>query len=150
MKKSHLWVLTLVLSLFIVMPSYANTKTKHHASHTSHKVHNVHKIVKRKMGTNQIKHKGNTMVGFASWYGYESGPKTASGELFNPKKLTAAHRSLKFGTKVKVTNLDNKKSVIVTVNDRGPSIKNRIIDLSKGAAKVIGMNGIEKVSISIM
>lgn len=147
MKKSHLWVLTLVLSLFIVMPSYANTKTKHHASH---KVHNVQKIVKRKMGTNQIKHKGNTMVGFASWYGYESGPKTASGELFNPKKLTAAHRSLKFGTKVKVTNLDNKKSVIVTVNDRGPSIKNRIIDLSKGAAKVIGMNGIEKVSISIM
>lgn len=129
------------------MPSYANTKTKHHASH---KVHNVQKIVKRKMGTNQIKHKGNTMVGFASWYGYESGPKTASGELFNPKKLTAAHRSLKFGTKVKVTNLDNKKSVIVTVNDRGPSIKNRIIDLSKGAAKVIGMNGIEKVSISIM
>jgi rare lipoprotein A len=150
MKKSHLWVLTLVLSLFIVMPSYANTKTKHHASHTSHKVHNVHKIVKRKMGTNQIKHKGNNMVGFASYYGYESGPKTASGELFNPKKLTAAHRSLKFGTKIKVTNLDNKKSVIVTVNDRGPYVKNRILDLSKGAAKVIGMNGIEKVSISIM
>lgn len=96
------------------------------------------------------------MVGVASWYGYESGkrykhkPKTASGEYFNPHHMTAAHKSLPFGTKVKVTNLVNHKSVIVTINDRGPFIKGRIIDLSKYAAKSINMDGTQKVSLKIL
>ncbi len=75
--------------------------------------------------------------GGASWYALTS--KTASGERMNPAKLTAAHRSLRFGTKVKVTNLKNGKSVVVRINDRGPFIRGRVIDLSKAAASEISM-----------
>lgn len=75
--------------------------------------------------------------GGASWYALYS--KTASGEMMNPAELTAAHRSLPFGTKVKVTNNSNGRSVTVRINDRGPFIKGRIIDLSKAAANQIGM-----------
>ena len=65
--------------------------------------------------------------------------KTASGERMNPSKLTAAHRSLRFGTKVKVTNANTGKSVVVRINDRGPFIRGRVLDLSKAAASNIGM-----------
>ncbi len=75
--------------------------------------------------------------GHASWY--KMGKVTANGERFNPHGLTAAHRTLPFGTKVKVKNLRNGKSVVVRINDRGPFIKGRIIDLSMGAAKKIGL-----------
>lgn len=98
----------------------------------------------------QVKHKMN---GVASWYSYQASNrshKTASGEVFNPRKHTAAHRTLPFGTKVKVTNLKNNKSVTVVINDRGPFIKGRIIDLSKSAAKVISMDGIQKVSLRVV
>jgi len=85
--------------------------------------------------------KNYTEEGLASWYGYESGKMTANGEAFNPNGLTAAHKYLPLPMFVKVTNLDNQKSVIVRVNDRGPfpSVHNarsgeRIIDLSMGAA----------------
>ena len=79
--------------------------------------------------------------GMASYYGTESGTHTASGARFNPGAMTAAHRSLPFGTKVRVTNKSNGSSVIVTINDRGPFVRGRIIDLSTGAAGVIGMKG---------
>lgn len=86
--------------------------------------------------------------GLASWYGYESGKMTANGEVFNPNGLSAAHKYLPLPTFVKVTNLENRKSVIVRVNDRGPfpSVHNaksgqRIIDLSMGAAKKLGFYG---------
>src|SRR5690606_31104265 len=75
--------------------------------------------------------------GGASWYALHS--KTASGERMNPTLLTAAHKSLKFGTKRKVTNRKNGKSVIVRINDRGPFIRGRVLDLSKAAAQNIGM-----------
>ncbi|WP_374730709.1 septal ring lytic transglycosylase RlpA family protein [Aliirhizobium terrae] len=75
--------------------------------------------------------------GHASWYALTS--KTASGERMNPAKLTAAHRSLPFGTKVLVTNKRNGKSVVVRINDRGPFIRGRVIDVSKAAAANIGM-----------
>ncbi len=79
-------------------------------------------------------------VGKASWYGSKHLRKpTASGEEYDQARLTAAHRSLPLGTHVKVTNLDNGKSVEVEVNDRGPFKKNRIIDLSKAAARALGM-----------
>src|SRR5690606_34583537 len=74
--------------------------------------------------------------GRASWYALHS--KTASGERMNPAAMTAAHRSLPFGTKVKVTNKNNGKSVVVRINDRGPFIRGRVIDLSKGAARELG------------
>lgn len=75
--------------------------------------------------------------GAASWYGAESGNRTASGEYFDGSGLTAAHRSLKFGTKLRVTF--RGKSVTVRINDRGPYIKGRALDLSKAAAARLGM-----------
>ena len=74
--------------------------------------------------------------GSASWYALYS--KTASGERMNPAAMTAAHRTLPFGTKLKVTNQRNGKSVVVRINDRGPFIKGRVIDLSKAAANQLG------------
>lgn len=74
--------------------------------------------------------------GKASWYAL--GSKTASGERMNPSAMTAAHRSLPFGTKVRVTNKRNGKSVVVRINDRGPFIRGRVLDLSKGAARELG------------
>ncbi|MGE7370123.1 septal ring lytic transglycosylase RlpA family protein [Neorhizobium sp. NPDC001467] len=75
--------------------------------------------------------------GHASWYALTS--KTASGERMNASLMTAAHRSLPFGTKILVTNKKNGKSVVVRINDRGPFIRGRIIDVSKAAARNIGM-----------
>jgi rare lipoprotein A len=75
--------------------------------------------------------------GRASWYALTS--KTASGERMNPSAMTAAHRSLPFGTKVKVVHQKNGKSVVVRINDRGPFIRGRVIDLSKAAARKLGM-----------
>lgn len=74
--------------------------------------------------------------GRASWYALTS--KTASGERMNPAGMTAAHRSLPLGSKVRVTNQTNGKSLVVRINDRGPFIKGRVLDLSKGAAKQLG------------
>jgi rare lipoprotein A len=70
-------------------------------------------------------------VGIASFYSTKTGTQTASGERLNDSSFTAAHKTLKFGTKVKVTNLNNGKSIIVKINDRGPFIRGRIIDVSK-------------------
>lgn len=78
--------------------------------------------------------------GQASWYGSRHhGRRTASGERFDMHALSAAHRSLPFGSKVKVTNLHNRRSVVVRINDRGPYARGRIIDLSRAAAERIGM-----------
>jgi rare lipoprotein A len=95
---------------------------------------------------------GSAHSGMASYYGSESGSQTASGQRFNPSAMTAAHRTLPFGTKVRVTNKRNGRSVIVTINDRGPFIRGRIIDLSSGAAGVIGMrsSGVAPVSVEVL
>ena len=85
------------------------------------------------------------MGGVASWYG--SGRRTANGEPFNPNGLTAAHRTLPFGTHVRVTNHKNGRSVIVRINDRGPFVRGRSIDLAKGAARAIGMTGTQSVGL---
>ena len=82
---------------------------------------------------------GRTFSGMASYYGSESGSRTASGQHFNQNAMTAAHRSLPFGTKLRVTH--GERSVIVTVNDRGPFIRGRVLDLSTGAARAIGLIG---------
>lgn len=80
--------------------------------------------------------------GVASWYGPGfAGRLTANGEIFDPGKLTAAHRTLPFNTHLRVTNLRNGRSVVVRINDRGPFAGNRIIDLSRAAAERIGMIG---------
>ncbi|MDJ0800030.1 MAG: septal ring lytic transglycosylase RlpA family protein [Calothrix sp. MO_167.B12] len=91
--------------------------------------------------------------GLASFYGYDgSSNKTASGERFHPEAMTAAHRSLPFGTKVRVTNPRNGRSVVVRINDRGPFIRGRVIDLSYGAARVLGIirRGVAPVRIQVL
>lgn len=92
-------------------------------------------------------------TGLASWYGPGlQANTTAGGEVFDMNKLTAAHPSLPFNTRVKVTNLKNKKSVIVRINDRGPFIKKRIIDVSMEAARQLDIihSGVAKVSIEVL
>ncbi|NQS97554.1 MAG: septal ring lytic transglycosylase RlpA family protein [candidate division Zixibacteria bacterium] len=92
-------------------------------------------------------------VGIASYYdkGF-AGKPTASGEIFNPNAMTAAHKTYSFGTKVRVVNLKNNKTVVVRINDRGPFVKGRIIDLSRGAAEKIGMvnDGVTRVRIEVL
>jgi rare lipoprotein A len=85
----------------------------------------------------------------ASVYSYSRG-KTASGETFSPTKLTAAHRTLPFGTIVRVTNLQNRRTVMVRINDRGPFSKNRIIDLSPAAAHELQFSGLAPVSLDVV
>ena len=87
----------------------------------------------------------------ASYYGKElAGRRTASGERFNPGAMTAAHRTLPFGTRVRVTNTHNGRSVIVRINDRGPFVKGRSIDLSSGAARAIGMGTAGNVRMEVI
>lgn len=88
-------------------------------------------------------------TGIASVYAY-SGEKTASGERANPRGLTAAHRTLPFGSQVKVTNKKNGRSVVVRINDRGPFKRGRIIDLTPAAARQLGFDGLAPVNLSAM
>lgn len=92
--------------------------------------------------TAPLKKQGDVMYGTASWYGGKFiGRKTANGEIFTSQSLTAANKTLPFNTSVLVTNLNNSKSVIVRINDRGPYVGDRVIDLSYAAAKTIDMIG---------
>jgi len=103
--------------------------------------------------TIQASEPANVLSGVASWYGPGfHGRTTANGERYNMHDMTAAHKSLKFGTKVKGTNQTNGKSVVVRINDRGPYIGGRIIDLSKSAAQAIDMigPGTAKVTVQIL
>lgn len=88
--------------------------------------------------------------GKASWYALHS--RTASGERMSPDARTAAHRTLPFGTMVRVDNLRNGRSVVVRINDRGPFIRSRVIDLSRGAAREIGLigSGVDRVRLSVV
>jgi rare lipoprotein A len=93
-----------------------------------------------------------TEIGHASWYGPGfHGKKTASGESFDQNEFTAAHRTLPLGSKVRVTNLTNHKSVDVEINDRGPYVAERIIDLSRAAARELGMleDGLTRVRVEV-
>jgi rare lipoprotein A len=95
----------------------------------------------------------NIIYGEASFYGADfHGKKTASGEVFDMNALTAAHLELPFGTLCRVTNLMNQKEVIVRINDRGPFVKNRVIDLSYGAAKELDalVSGVIEVKIEVL
>jgi len=88
--------------------------------------------------------------GLASFYGYRS--KTANGEMMNPSAMTAAHKTLPFGTRVRVTDVSTQRSVVVRINDRGPFIKGRIIDLSTAAAQALGIvgRGIAAVEVEVV
>jgi rare lipoprotein A len=93
---------------------------------------------------------GRSFSGMASYYGNESGSRTASGQRFNQSAMTCAHRTLPFGTKLRVTHGD--QSVVVTVNDRGPFVRGRVLDLSTGAARAIGLTsaGVGRVTAEVV
>jgi rare lipoprotein A len=91
---------------------------------------------------------GHSFTGVASMYGNESGSKTASGQRFNENAMTCAHRSLPFGTKLRVSH--GGRSIIVTVNDRGPFVRGRVLDLSTGAARALGISGLGQVTAEVM
>jgi rare lipoprotein A len=89
-----------------------------------------------------------TMSGIASIYSYRGGA-TASGERSRPSGLTAAHRSLPFGTHVRVTNKRNGRSVVVRINDRGPFVRGRVIDVTPAAAHALGFSGLTPVTLAV-
>ncbi|MDB5521910.1 MAG: septal ring lytic transglycosylase RlpA family lipoprotein [Tardiphaga sp.] len=123
--------------------SEASAKSRHHRGHHHHVRHHHHHHHHaadanfRNANASIPASTGRGFSGMASFYGNESGSKTASGQRFNQGAMTAAHRSLPFGTKLRVTH--GARSVVVTINDRGPFIRGRVLDLSKGAASVIGL-----------
>ena len=128
----------------------ASAKSGHqHRHHVAARHHHHHQIAQEAPAHNgfgswlnanaSIFHAPRSFSGMASYYGNESGSKTASGERFNQNAMTCAHRSLPFGTKLRVTH--GGRSVVVTVNDRGPFIRGRVLDLSTGAARAIGLTG---------
>jgi rare lipoprotein A len=121
--------------------SEASAKSRHHRHH-SHHASKAPAAGGSWLDSNASigsQSSGRGFAGKASYYGNESGSRTASGQRFNQNAMTAAHRSLPFGTKLRVTH--RGQSVIVTVNDRGPFIRGRVLDLSKGAARAIGLTG---------
>src|SRR3982751_3834370 len=120
--------------------SEASAKSRHHRHHHSHHASKAQAADGSWLNANaSIGSSGPGLVGKASYYGNESGSRTASGQRFNQNAMTAAHRSLPFGTKLRVTH--RGQSVVVTINDRGPFIKGRVLDLSPGAARAIGLTG---------
>src|SRR5258708_15525123 len=112
----------------------ASAKSRHHRHHAGQQA-----AKSSWLDANASIRSSGSFSGKASFYGNESGSRTASGQRFNQNAMTAAHRSLPFGTKLRVTH--RGQSVVVTINDRGPFIKGRVLDLSTGAARAIGLTG---------
>ena len=113
----------------------ASAKSRHHRHHRQ--IHGSSSWLNANAAVAPSSGSGRSFSGMASFYGNESGSRTASGQRFNQSAMTAAHRSLPFGTKLKVTH--GGRSVVVTINDRGPFIRGRVLDLSTGAARAVGL-----------
>lgn len=127
----------------------AKSHRHHHRHHHHHRAHHAStswQNANASIGSGS----GRSFAGMASFYGNESGSKTASGQRFNQNAMTCAHRSLPFGTKLRVTH--GGRSVVVTVNDRGPFIRGRVLDLSKGAAHAVGLTsrGVGRVTAEVI
>jgi rare lipoprotein A len=133
----------------------ASAKSRHHRHHHHH--HHAHHASKAAASTWRnanasigSQSSGRGFSGMASFYGNESGSKTASGQRFNQNAMTAAHKTLPFGTRLRVTH--GGQSVVVTINDRGPFIRGRVLDLSTGAARAIGLTsrGVGRVTAEVV
>jgi rare lipoprotein A len=133
----------------------ASAKSRHHHHHRHHHSHDARNSAggswhDANAAVTPSSGSARSFSGMASFYGNESGSKTASGQRFNQNALTAAHRSLPFGTKLRVTH--GGRSVVVTINDRGPFIRGRVLDLSTGAARAIGLTsaGVGRVTAEVV
>ena len=127
----------------------ASAKSRHHHRHHHHHAHHAGNSSWRDANAS-VGGSGHSFSGMASFYGNESGSRTASGARFNQGAMTAAHRSLPFGTKLRVTH--GGRSVVVTINDRGPFVRGRVLDLSTGAARAIGLTsaGVGRVTAEVV
>ena len=132
-RKVGYWIV--IGSMMFTVAGAAEAKNKRHHSKHSHSTQSAH-------------------AGMASMYGTKgdgyAGRRTANGERMNSGALTAAHKTLPFGTMVRVTNNRTQKSVVVRINDRGPFVRGRVIDLSAAGARAIGMSGLAPVSLAVM
>jgi rare lipoprotein A len=128
----------------------ASAKSRHHHRHHHHVAKAAGSDWRNANASLGSGSGGHSFAGMASFYGNESGSKTASGQRFNQNAMTAAHKSLPFGTKLRVTH--GGQSVVVTINDRGPFIKGRVLDLSTGAARAIGLTsrGVGRVTAEVV
>ena len=117
----------------------ASAKSRHHHRHHLHHARAEGGSWRDANASIASSSGGHAFSGMASYYGNESGSRTASGQRFNQSAMTCAHRSLPFGTRLRVTH--GGQSVVVTVNDRGPFVRGRVLDLSTGAARAIGLTG---------
>ncbi len=146
-------VLSSLVAALVLVASVTSAPVPDHPQAPSKAVPKVAKSkqLKAKARAPQVEQKPY-QVGIASWYGKQfHGRTTASGEDFDMFELTAAHRQLPLGTYVKVTNLRNGKWVIVKVNDRGPYVEGRIMDLSYSAARMLSFrSGIERVRLDVI
>jgi rare lipoprotein A len=129
--------LALVAGTVLLGGGITEASAKSHRHHHRHHAH--HASASSWRDANASVGGGHSFSGMASFYGNESGSKTASGARFNQNAMTAAHRSLPFGTRLRVTH--GGRSVVVTINDRGPFIRGRVLDLSTGAARAVGLTG---------
>ena len=125
----------------------ASAKSRHHRHHHAHHAANSTGGDWRDANAS-IGGSGRGFSGMASFYGNESGSRTASGQRFNQNAMTCAHRSLPFGTKLRVTH--GGQSVVVTVNDRGPFVRGRVLDLSTGAARALGLSGLGQITAEVV
>lgn len=125
-----------IVALFVLSISSCTPSPRYHASTTK----SVQDRTPKSKGKSKKLKGRHKLKGGASWYGKKyHGRTTANGETFNMYAMTAAHKTLPFGTRVRVTDLATGRTVTVTINDRGPFIRGRIIDLSKGAAQKLGI-----------
>ena len=137
--------------VFILLSIMACSSAPRYAQGSSHSTPALASKIIRK-GSNNVKHK-KLMIGISSYYAEDfHGKLTANGEVYDMYGLTAAHKTIPLNTIVRVTNLDNEKSLILRINDRGPYVKGRILDCSYGAAKKLGFlsNGTTQVRIEVI
>lgn len=145
--QKHLVFIASIMFVVLIGSNNAVAKGKQHKGQNTTLEHKKHITKSAKHSKPTSAHK---LKGVASYYGYESGNKTATGERFKPLGLTAAHRTLPLDSVVRVTNTKNNRSVVVRINDRGPYAKGRVIDLSLGAARAIALKGTGPVTIEVL
>ncbi|MGR9088831.1 MAG: septal ring lytic transglycosylase RlpA family protein [Gammaproteobacteria bacterium] len=154
-KAGYLAMLAMIIGLLdgcatkpVVAPEQSSSSNAHGTDGSKHRAaYNRPYRVKGRTYYPMKSADGYREYGIASWYGSESGNTTAMGTRFRPEGVSAAHKTLPLPSRVRVTNLHNNRSIIVLVNDRGPFKKGRLIDLSHGAAKRLGIRGLARVKV---